>query len=114
MIMMSTAASAGAEEYKFVDAEDETGYYVDMDTVKVENANTLRMTIAVVKANMNKMYVYDVRINHREMKYQINWSKIMEYDTRKELESNNEQRPYRPYSAKSQMTEVVNYVLNGE
>ena len=102
-----------AENFQFVDAEDTTGYYVDIDSVKIESPEFVAAKIAVVKANLNKMYTYNVRINHKEQTYQIVSSQILEYDTRTILESNNRSRPFRPYAAKSEMAELINFILYG-
>ena len=103
-----------AKNFTFVDAEDETGYYVDKDTVKIESSESIAATTAVVKANLNKMYVYNVRINHKNQTYQINSSKIMEYDSQNVIETNDNVRPFRPYAPKSEMAELVNFVLYGD
>ena len=103
-----------AENFQFVDAENTTGYYVDIDSVKIESPEFVAAKIAVVKANLNKMYVYNVRINHKEQTYQIVSSQILEYDTRSILESNNRSRPFRPYAAKSEMSELINFILYGD
>ena len=103
-----------AENFQFVDAEDTTGYYVDIDSVNIESPEFVAAKIAVVKSNLNRMYVYNVRINHKEQTYQIVSSQILEYDTRSILESNNRSRPFRPYAAKSEMSELINFILYGD
>ena len=115
LLLMMMNMSVVNAEYRFVDADDdtETGYYVDMGTVRVENGS-IRGKIAVVKANLNKMYVYEVKINYGEREYQIEKSEILEYNTKRVIESNDKVRGYRPYSAKSQMSELVEYILHGE
>ena len=112
-ISANSLSVCSAENFKFVDAEGNTGYYVDMDTIKIESQESIAASIAVVKANLNKMYVYNVRINHKNQTYQIVSSEILEYDTRNKLESNNRSRPFRPYSPKSEMSELINFVLYG-
>ena len=109
----NTSSVCFAENFQFVDAEDTTGYYVDIDTVQIESPEFVAAKIAVVKANLNRMYVYNVRINHKEQTYQIVSSQILEYDTRSILESNNRNRPFRPYAAKSEMSELINFILYG-
>ena len=84
-----------------------------MDTVNIVSRDFINVDIAVVKAQSNRMYIYNVKINHKDRIYQINSSRILEYDTRNILESNNQQRPFRPYSAKSEMSELVHFILNG-
>ncbi|MBR1728565.1 MAG: hypothetical protein IJ728_03470 [Selenomonadaceae bacterium] len=113
IISMMSFAICSAENFKFVDAEDDTGYYVDIDNIKIESQKFITTTIAVVKANLNRMYIYNVKINYKEQQYQITSSKILEYDSRKELESNDRQRPFRPYAPKSEMAELVKFILYG-
>jgi len=113
LIVIMSASVCFAEDFVFVDADNDTGYYVDMETVQIVGKDYINADIAVIKALLNKMYIYNVRINHKEKIYQINSSRIVEYDTRNILESNNQQRPYRPYSIKSEMAELVNFILNG-
>ena len=114
-ILFSTNTSpvCFAENFQFVDAENTTGYYVDIDSVNIESPEFVAAKIAVVKSNLNRMYVYNVRINHKEQTYQIVSSQILEYDTRSILESNNRSRPFRPYAAKSEMSELINFILYG-
>ena len=113
LIPASSWSACSAENFQFVDAEDTTGYYVDIDNVEIESPEFVKAKIAVVKANLNKMYVYNVRINHKEQTYQIISSQILEYDTRSILETNNRSRPFRPYAAKSEMSELINFILHG-
>ena len=114
MVLSISANSCFAENFQFVDAEDTTGYYVDIDSVKVESPEFVSATIAVVKANLNKMYKYDLRINHKDQTYQIVSSQILEYDSRSVLETNKRNRPFRPYAAKSEMSELINFILYGD
>ena len=114
VLLVIGASTCSAQNFKFVDAEDTTGYYVDMDTIDTEGAEIIDATIAVVKAQQNKMYTYKMRINHKERTYQILSSQIVEYNTKLVLESNDQARPFRPYSAKSQMSELIEFILNGD
>ena len=113
-ILVPICSTCAAQEFTFVDAEDLTGYYVDKETIKIEGAEFITATIAVVRADMNKMYVYNLKINHKNQTYQILSSKILEYDTRRLIETNDRSRPYRPYAAKSEMSELIKYILYGE
>ena len=113
-LLISINPICAAQEFTFVDANDLTGYYVDKETIKIESSESITATIAVVRADMNKMYVYNLRINHKNQTYQIMSSKILEYDTRRIIETNDRSRPYRPYAARSEMSELINYILYGE
>lgn len=109
-LMMSTCS---AEDYQFVDAEGSTGYYVDVDSVKTESRSIIFARVAVVKADANRMFVYDVRFNHAEREYQIVSSQTIEYDTKNVLESKSEPRDFRAYSPKSEMSELIRFIMYG-
>ena len=72
------------------------------------------VNMAVIKASLNRMYVYDVRIDHSEKTYEILSSKILSYDTRAEIESNKSSRPPQHYSNKSEFGQMVRLILYGE
>lgn len=111
---MLSSSICAAEDLKFVDAMGDTGYYYDADTVRIESSATFAVRMAVIKASFNRMYTYDVRINHAGRTYEVLSSKILSYDTRAELESNETRRPPLAYSDKSEMGQMVRLILYGE
>lgn len=113
IILMSNTTCA-AEDLKFIDAMGDTGYYYDADTVQKESSSVFNVRMAVIKANFNRMYTYNVRITHTSRVYEILSSKVLSYDTRAELESNNNRRPPQRYSEKSEMGQMVRLILHGE
>ena len=113
-ILALSCSTCAAEDLRFVDAMDDTGYYYDADSVKIESPSVLTVRMAVIKANFNRMYTYNVRITHTSRIYEILSSKILSYDTRAELESNNKRRPPQRYSDKSEMGQMVHLILYGE
>lgn len=113
-IIFMSGASCSAENLKFIDAMEDTGYYYDGDSVKSEAADVFRVDMAVIKASINRMYVYDVRINHADKTYEILSSKILSYDTRAEIETNKSRRPVQTYSDKSELGQMVRLILYGE
>jgi len=113
MILMSCSTCA-AENLKFIDAMDDTGYYYDADSVQTESSSVFKVKMAVIKANFNRMYTYDVRITHTSRTYEILSSQILSYDTRAVLEVNNSRRPPQRYSDKSEMGQMVRLILYGE
>ena len=113
-IFILSGATCAAEDLKFIDAMGDTGYYYDADSVKIENAAVLTVRMAVIKANFNRMYTYNVRITHTSRSYEILSSKILSYDTRAELETNDKRRPPQRYSDKSEMGQMVQLILHGE
>ena len=102
-----------AEDFQFVDANDATGYYVDMDSVENESRSVIAARIAIVKADANRMLVYDVRFNHVERTYRIIASQTIEYDSKNILETNNTPRAARAYASGSEMSELIDFILHG-
>ena len=109
-MMMSPCS---AEDFQFVDAEGNTGYYIDMDSVENESRDILFARIAVKKAGANRMYIYDVRFNHYDRAYQIISSQTIEYETQNVLESTDEARAFRTYSPNSEMSELIQFIMEG-
>ena len=109
-----SSSICAAENLKFIDAMDDTGYYYDGDSVKSEGVDVFRVDMAVIKASLNRMYVYDVRINHADKTYEILSSKILSYDTRAEIETNKSRRPVQTYSDRSELGQMVRLILYGE
>ena len=113
-ILILNGATCSAENLKFIDAMDDTGWYYDADSVQTENENTFAVQMVVIKADLNRMYTYDVRITPASSTYKILASQILSYDTRAVLEVNNSIRPPKKYSAKSEMGQMVRLILYGE
>lgn len=112
-VIFLNSANCAAEDLKFIDALGDTGYYYDADSVKIEGS-VIFVRMAVIKANFNRMYTYDVRITYENRTYEILQSKILSYDTRAELEANNKRRPPQTYSHKSEMGQMVQMILYGD
>ena len=113
-IFVLSSSSCAAENLKFIDAADDTGYYYDTESIVTESPSVFKVKMAVIKANFNRLYLYDVRITHTRRIYEILSSKILSYDTRTELKSNPVRRPPKPYADKSQMAQMVRLILYGE
>lgn len=110
-IIFLSSASCSAENLKFIDAMDDTGYYYDADSVQFVSYEIFRVRMAVIKASLNRMNTYDVLITHTENTYEILSSKILSYDTRAILEVNNNRRPPQRYSDRSEMGQMVRMIL---
>lgn len=113
-ILLLNSATCSAEDLKFIDAIEDTGYYYDAESVETESPYVMLVRMAVIKASLNRMYTYDVRITHSSRVYEILSSKILSYDTRAEIESNTSRRPAQRYSEKSEMGQMVRLILYGE
>lgn len=106
-------SSCHADDFQFVDADGVTGYYVDMDSVENESRSIISARIAVVKADANRMFVYNVRFNHVERTYRIIASQTLEYDSKNILETNNTPRAARAYASGSEMSELIDFIMYG-
>ena len=113
-IFFLNTSICAAENLKFIDAMGDTGYYYDADSISSENDNVFTVQMAVIKAGFNRMYTYDVRITHTSRVYEILSSKILSYDTRAVLETNDSRRPPQRYSDKSEMGQMVHLILHGD
>ena len=112
-IIFLSGATCSAENLKFIDAMDDTGYYYDADSVQSEYGDVFTVKMAVIKASLNRMYIYNVRITPSERVYEILSSQSLSYDTRAVLESNNTPRPPQRYSDRSEMGQMVHMILYG-
>ena len=112
-IILLSSATCSAENLKFIDAMDDPGYYYDADSVQSEDDYSFTVKMAVIKANLNRMYTYNVRITPSEKSYEILSSQSLSYDTRAVLESNNSPRPPQRYSDRSEMGQMVHMILYG-
>ena len=112
LIFALSWSSCSAEDLRFIDAMDDTGYYYDADSVRHdEKSAVIYVKMAVIKAGLNQMYTYDLRIDYVERTYEILSTKTLSYDTRAEIESNNTRRPLQRYSDKSEMAQMVRLIL---
>lgn len=112
LIFALSWSSCSAEDLRFIDAMDDTGYYYDADSVRHdEKSAVIYVKMAVIKAGLNQMYTYDIRIHYNDHSYEILSTKKLSYDTRAEIESNNTRRPLQRYSDKSEMAQMVRLIL---
>ncbi|MBQ9478235.1 MAG: hypothetical protein IJU71_01650 [Selenomonadaceae bacterium] len=112
-LVLSIISPCHAQDFQFVDSSGLTGYYVDMDSVETESGSIIFATIAVIKADANRKFLYDVRFNHVERTYQIVSSKTVEYDTQNVLDSRDDPRDFRAYAPNSEMSELINFIMHG-
>lgn len=108
-----SCSTCAAENLQFIDAMDDTGYYYDADSVQTLSDEVFRVQMAVIKASLNQMYTYDVLITHADNTYEILSSRVLSYDTRAVLDTNNNRRPPQKYSNRSEMGQMVRLILYG-
>ncbi len=102
-----------AEDLKFIDSSGDDGYFIDMDTVKIESPKIFSVNLAIIRLDSNQMEVIDLQINHSQKTYLIRSTRTLSYDERTEIKSDNTPRTPKSYSDKSFMGDIVQIVLYG-
>lgn len=105
--------SCSAENLRFIDARGDTGYYVDLDSVKKHNNRSFNVDMIVIRADINQMEVTNVEINHAEKTYTIKSTRTLSYSDRIEISADYKMRAPHSYSDKSLMSEIVIMILYG-
>ena len=100
-----------AEDLKFIDATGDTGYYIDMDSVKFQK-NSFSVDFIVIRADKNEMTIADLTINHTEKNYFVKSTRTLSYDERTEIHSDKTRHTKKSYSDKSLMNAIVQIILS--
>ena len=109
-LFMSIGLCEAAEDMRFVDADDDTGYYVDAATiVRVSDAER-DAVVAVVKAAENRRYLYRMRFNREKNTYQIFSTQVEVYDTREVLRTMQGMDAPQTYTQGSPMRSIVDFI----
>ena len=112
MLMMSSVCMAGEDTMHFVDANGSTGYYVDVASLGFEGNSVVNARIAVKKAAMNRMFIYTMQFDTGKKTYRILESQVLEYDSKKVLESTGGAEKLRAYGDRSPMNSIVQYIYD--
>lgn len=116
ILLTGTAFAAeidlGGCDLVFVDAQDDTGYYVDLNEQNFRNDNEVTARIEIVKADQNQLYLYTIYFNRRRQLYQVLKSVIADYGTREIIGGS--EKPMRPvyYNANSPMYTVAEFIFH--
>ena len=113
-IIFLGGASCYAENLKFIDSNDDMGYFVDLDSLKIESSDAFTVNFMIIRASINQMEIIDLRINHHEKTYEIRSVNTVSYDERTVLKSDSTPRYPRSYAPKSLMGEIVRIILYGD
>lgn len=112
-VIFWSSAVCSAEDLKFLDANGDTGYFVDVDSDRMENDSVFRVNMVIIRLDVNEMDVIELRVNHVEKNYMICSTRTLSYNDRTELRADNTQRQARAYDEKSLMGDLVQIVLFG-
>lgn len=106
------ASSCFASDMRFVDANGYTGYYVDASSVSYESVAACNATIAVIKADRNRMFCYTMHFDRGKGVYRILSSRVLRYDTKEVLSEGGEETGVHPYGIYSPMKTIVDFIYN--
>ena len=97
---------------RFVDAQGYTGYYVDASSVTYESTAACNATIAVIKADKNRMFRYTMHFDRGKGVYQIYASEVLAYDTKTVLSQSGAANVTHPYSGFSPRKTIVDFIYD--
>mgnify|MGYP000897951130 CR=1 FL=1 len=101
---------ATAEDMRFVDAEEDTGYYVDAASIVRVSDTERDAVIAVVKAAENRRYVYRTRLNPHMGTYQFVSAQVEVYDTREVLRTTQGMNMPQKYTPASPLRSIADFI----
>lgn len=105
--------TCAAEDLKFIDSTDDFGYFIDIDTIKLESPTVFSVNMVIIRLNLNQMEVVDLQINHGAKYYTIRSTRTLSYDERTEIKADYTRRSPKSYSNKSLMGDIVNIAIYG-
>ena len=99
-----------AEDMRFVDAEDDTGYYVDAASIVRVSETERDATVAVVKAAENRRYLYRTHFDRQAGTYRILSARVEVYDTREVLRTTPGMDAPQRYTPASPMRSIADFI----
>ena len=99
-------------DLRFVDAQGNTGYYVDMNAVEIKNNNEATARVEIVKADANCLYLYTIAFDRGKRTYQILDSVVAAYDTKEPNGGSQNPMKAQSYAKGSAMETVAEYIYS--
>ena len=110
LVFVTSFSVCEAEDMRFVDAEDDTGYYVDAATVVRVSDTERDAVVAVVKADENRRYLYRTRLNPQAGTYQFVSARVEVYDTREVLRTTQGMPAPQRYTPASPLRSIADFI----
>ena len=110
VFLASFSVCEAAEDMRFVDAEDDTGYYVDAASIVRVSDTERDAVIAVVKAAENRRYVYRTRLYPQTGTYQFVSAQVEVYDTKEVLRTTHGMDMPQKYTPASPLKSIADFV----
>jgi len=70
-LLLSSVCFAAAADMRFVDAVDDTGYYVDVNSVNLISDDEAEAAVQIIIPIRNRLYIYKMHFNRAASTYQI-------------------------------------------
>ncbi len=99
-------------DLRFVDAQGNTGYYVDMNSVQIKNNDEATARVEIVKADANCLYLYTIAFDRGKRTYQILDSVVAAYDTKEQTGGSGTPLKAQGYAKGSAMETVAEYIYS--
>ena len=110
LVFVTSFSVCEAEDMRFVDAEDDTGYYVDAATVVRVSDTERDAVVAVVKATENRRYLYRTRLNPQAGTYQFVSAQVEVYDTKEVLRTTQGMDVPQKYTPASPLRSIADFI----
>ena len=91
----------------FVDSQNNTGYYIDVNSITMVGEQELQVDLYLVKSREGYMYVYRTNFDLTQQSYQYVHTKIYRYDSKSLIAENNRQLPPLTYKNSPILLDVV-------
>lgn len=110
LVLLTGLGRCAAEDMRFVDADEDTGYYVDAATIVRVSEAERDAVVAVVKAAENRRYLYRMRFDRVQSTYRIFSTQVEVYDTKEVLRTVPGMDAPQPYTPASPMRGIVDFI----
>jgi len=110
LLIAGVGTCDAAEDMRFVDAEDDTGYYVDAASIVRVSDTERDAVVAVVKADENRRYLYRTRLNRQAGTYQFVSTRVEVYDTKEVLRTSQGMDVPQKYTPASPLRSIADFI----
>ena len=110
VFLTSFSLCEAAEDMRFVDAEDDTGYYVDAASIVRVSDTERDAVVAVVKADENRRYLYRTRLNRQAGTYQFVSTRVEVYGTKEVLRTSQDMNVPQKYTPASPLKSIADFI----
>lgn len=103
-------AEAKADRY-FVDYENNTGYYVDVNSIELPSDHEITLDLYLVKLHGGYMYRYQAYFDTTEGSYEYRKAKVYNYETKKLMTGSEFLQSKLSYHKSPMLEQVVDFAL---